>query len=60
VTGRSASAPAEARPLASGFGRLVAGRVVSALVHSTLIAAFVAAAQDMAPEERRAAWGGRR
>ncbi|NEC91776.1 MFS transporter [Streptomyces sp. SID12501] len=43
--------------LSPGFGWLIAGRVVSALVHSTLIAAFVAAARDMAPADRRAAWG---
>ncbi|MGW7425169.1 MFS transporter [Streptomyces sp. NPDC054813] len=43
--------------LAPGFGWLVVGRVVSALVHSTLIAAFVATARDMAPVGRRAAWG---
>lgn len=43
--------------LAPGFGWLVAGRVVSALSHSTLIAVFVAAARDMAPPGRRAAWG---
>ncbi|MCH0568399.1 MFS transporter [Streptomyces sp. MUM 136J] len=43
--------------LAPGFGWLLAGRVVSAVVHSTLIAAFVAAARDMAPPDRRAAWG---
>ncbi|MFF8591835.1 MFS transporter [Streptomyces sp. NPDC015220] len=43
--------------LAPGFGWLTAGRVVSALVHSTLVAAFVAAARDMAPAGRRAAWG---
>lgn len=43
--------------LSPNFGWLVAGRVVSALVHSTLIAAFVAAARDMAPADRRAAWG---
>ncbi|MFF4588183.1 MFS transporter [Streptomyces sp. NPDC001388] len=43
--------------LAPGFGWLVAGRVVSALSHSTLIAAFVATARDMAPADRRAAWG---
>ncbi|MEU9575711.1 MFS transporter [Streptomyces chilikensis] len=43
--------------LAPGFGWLTAGRVVSALAHSTLIAAFVAAAREMAPADRRAAWG---
>ncbi|MEU3521912.1 MFS transporter, partial [Streptomyces sp. NPDC006654] len=43
--------------LAPGFGWLVAGRVTSAVVHSTLIAAFVATARDMAPADRRAAWG---
>ncbi|MET8975810.1 MFS transporter [Streptomyces sp. NPDC004539] len=43
--------------LAPDFGWLVVGRVVSALVHSTLIAAFVATARDMAPAGRRAAWG---
>ncbi|KPI22602.1 major facilitator superfamily MFS_1 [Actinobacteria bacterium OV320] len=45
--------------LAPDFRWLVAGRVVSALAHSTLIAAFVAAARDMAPADRRAAWGAR-
>ncbi|QJS99286.1 MFS transporter [Streptomyces asoensis] len=43
--------------LAPDFRWLVVGRVVSALAHSTLIAAFVAAARDMAPADRRAAWG---
>jgi len=43
--------------LAPGFGWLMAGRVVSAVVHSTLIAVFVATARDMAPPERRSAWG---
>ncbi|MGW0928130.1 MFS transporter [Streptomyces sp. NPDC002644] len=43
--------------LAPGFGWLTAGRVVSALAHSTLIAAFVAAAREMAPADRRSAWG---
>ncbi|MFE4513122.1 MFS transporter [Kitasatospora sp. NPDC056783] len=43
--------------LAPDFGWLVAGRVVSALSHSTLIAVFVAAARDMAPPDRRAASG---
>ncbi|CAM5617311.1 MFS transporter [Streptomyces aurantiogriseus] len=41
--------------LAPGLGRRVAGRMVSALAHSTLIAAFVAAAHDMAPPRKRAA-----
>ncbi|WP_314220722.1 MFS transporter [Streptomyces zaehneri] len=45
--------------LAPDFRWLVVGRVVSALAHSTLIAAFVAAARDMAPAGRRAAWGAR-
>ncbi|MFF4170674.1 MFS transporter [Streptomyces sp. NPDC001744] len=45
--------------LAPGFAWLVAGRIVSALAHSTLIAVFVAAARDMAPPDRRAAWGAR-
>ncbi|TXS42134.1 MFS transporter [Streptomyces sp. uw30] len=43
--------------LAPGFGWLVAGRIVSALAHSTLIAVFVASARDMAPPHRRAASG---
>ncbi|CAL9373411.1 MFS transporter [Streptomyces sp. enrichment culture] len=43
--------------LAPGFGWLMSGRVVSAVVHSTLIAVFVATARDMAPPEHRAAWG---
>ncbi|MFD9321663.1 MFS transporter [Streptomyces sp. NPDC060053] len=43
--------------LAPDFRWLVVGRVVSALAHSTLIAAFVAAARDMAPADRRSAWG---
>ncbi|MCX3061091.1 MFS transporter [Streptomyces beihaiensis] len=43
--------------LAPGFSWLVAGRVVSALAHSTLIAAFVAAARDIAPPHKRAAAG---
>ncbi|GGY12542.1 MFS transporter [Streptomyces minutiscleroticus] len=43
--------------LAPGFAWLVAGRVVSALAHSTLIAVFVAAARDMAPVSRKAAYG---
>ncbi|MEU0581481.1 MFS transporter [Streptomyces griseoincarnatus] len=42
---------------APGFGWLLVGRVVSAVVHSTLIAAFVAAARDTAPPDRRAAYG---
>ncbi|MGW3553540.1 MFS transporter [Streptomyces griseoincarnatus] len=42
---------------AHGFGWLLVGRVVSAVVHSTLIAAFVAAARDTAPPDRRAAYG---
>ncbi|MFG2887750.1 MFS transporter [Streptomyces sp. NPDC048297] len=43
--------------LAPGFGWLVAGRIVSALAHSTLIAVFVASARDMAPPHQRAAAG---
>ncbi|MET9116711.1 MFS transporter [Streptomyces longwoodensis] len=43
--------------LAPGFGWLITGRVVSAVVHSTLIAAFVATARDMAPADRKAVWG---
>ncbi|MFD4573901.1 MFS transporter [Streptomyces sp. NPDC058417] len=43
--------------LAPDFRWLVVGRVVSALGHSTLIAAFVAAARDLAPEGHRSAWG---
>ncbi|MFJ9721203.1 MFS transporter [Streptomyces sp. NPDC101209] len=43
--------------LAPGFGWLIAGRVVSALPHSTLIAVFVAAARDLAAPGRQAAFG---
>ncbi|MCL6670486.1 MFS transporter [Streptomyces panaciradicis] len=43
--------------LAPGFGWLIAGRMVSALPHSTLIAVFVAAARDLAAPGRQAASG---